>query len=76
MSNTDEITPAKSQQGVEESDNVVSYDKTKEHPLQHVWTLHYDSGYVKGQEWGASIKPVANLETVEEFWRLYNNIIS
>ena len=58
------------------NDNVSSDKETmEEHSLQHVWTLHYDSGYVKGQEWGASIKPVANLTTVEEFWRLYNNII-
>jgi translation initiation factor 4E len=45
-----------------------------EHSLMHKWTLHYDSGTGKG-EWGANIKPVATVQTVEEFWRLYNNVI-
>lgn len=46
------------------------------HPLEHKWTLWFDNpkGSQRQQTWGDSLKPVYTFDTVEDFWRLYNNI--
>ncbi|XP_020590739.1 eukaryotic translation initiation factor 4E-1-like [Phalaenopsis equestris] len=46
------------------------------HPLEHSWTFWFDdpSGKAKQGAWGSSIRPIYTFHTVEDFWRLYNNI--
>eukprot|EP00005_Dracoamoeba_jomungandri_P007364 CAMPEP_0174265756 /NCGR_PEP_ID=MMETSP0439-20130205/27783_1 /TAXON_ID=0 /ORGANISM="Stereomyxa ramosa, Strain Chinc5" /LENGTH=215 /DNA_ID=CAMNT_0015352375 /DNA_START=113 /DNA_END=760 /DNA_ORIENTATION=+ len=46
------------------------------HPLQNSWTLWYDNPRKKTSQdtWGNHLKQVADFDTVEDFWRLYNNI--
>ncbi|XP_068656435.1 eukaryotic translation initiation factor 4E-1 [Aristolochia californica] len=46
------------------------------HPLEHSWTIWFDnpSSKSKQTEWGASILSIHTVDTVEEFWGLYNNI--
>lgn len=54
-------------------DGEVAQDKGEEdskHPLEHKWTLWYDSGQGKGgpQSWGKSLRTVYTFGTVEDFW--------
>mmetsp|Transcript_4935 Transcript_4935/g.14213 ORF Transcript_4935/g.14213 Transcript_4935/m.14213 type:complete len:211 (-) Transcript_4935:196-828(-) len=46
------------------------------HPLEHKWTLWFDNpkGSQRPQTWGDTLKPVYTFDSVEDFWRLYNNI--
>jgi len=46
------------------------------HPLQNSWTLWFDNPRKRTSvdTWGSHIKKVMQIGTVEEFWRLYNNI--
>jgi len=46
------------------------------HPLQHRWTLWYDNPGKKTNQasWGDHLKKVVTFDTVEDFWRIFNNI--
>mmetsp|Transcript_27568 Transcript_27568/g.38885 ORF Transcript_27568/g.38885 Transcript_27568/m.38885 type:complete len:219 (+) Transcript_27568:192-848(+) len=58
------------------------FDPSVRHPLLHNWTLWYDSQMTNPQaakqqsqdNWGESIKEVYTVTSVEDFWRLYNNV--
>ncbi|KAJ8876377.1 hypothetical protein PR048_020822 [Dryococelus australis] len=46
-----------------------------QHPLQHTWTLwYYENDRTKS--WEDNQRQVTNFHTVEDFWRLHNNIKS
>ncbi|WFD37077.1 eukaryotic translation initiation factor 4E [Malassezia japonica] len=53
------------------------------HPLYNSWTLWFDNPLHKGsssakerrESWGANLNQVGKLNSVEEFWGLYNNIV-
>ncbi|XP_057857674.1 eukaryotic translation initiation factor 4E-2 isoform X1 [Cryptomeria japonica] len=47
------------------------------HPLEHSWTFWFDNpnGKSKQAAWGSSLRSVYTFSTVEDFWRLYNNIV-
>jgi len=57
-----------------EGEGGVSFDI--KHPLQNRWTLWYDNPGKKtnSSTWGASLKRVVTFDTVEDFWRIFNNI--
>jgi len=50
------------------------------HPLENAWTLWFDNPQAmkgsKSSNWGNSMRTVYTFATVEEFWCLYNNIIT
>eukprot|EP00270_Netrium_digitus_P006559 TRINITY_DN19142_c0_g1_i1.p1 TRINITY_DN19142_c0_g1~~TRINITY_DN19142_c0_g1_i1.p1 ORF type:complete len:225 (-),score=53.70 TRINITY_DN19142_c0_g1_i1:247-921(-) len=47
------------------------------HPLEHHWTLWFDNQNKRGGgSWGDSLKAVYTFGTVEDFWCLYNNILT
>jgi len=57
------------------------FDPNMKHPLRHGWTLWYDGGgnpskssKSSQQSWGDNIKEVYSFASVEDFWRLINNI--
>jgi len=56
----------------------LSFDPNISHPLKHGWTLWYDAqlsgGKRPGGSWGDNIKEVFTFSTIEDFWRLYNNL--
>ncbi|GMH34124.1 hypothetical protein BSKO_01958 [Bryopsis sp. KO-2023] len=61
-------TPAMPEEGEKDADG--------NHMLEYKWTLWFDS-HTKGQSqtnYGESRKKVFTFSTVEDFWRLYNNI--
>lgn len=67
-----EITPQKDTDKESES-----ADKTpKNHPLENKWTFWFDNpnDKKKSSEWGASLRTVYTVGSVEEFWGVYNNI--
>jgi len=47
------------------------------HPLQNRWTWWYDNPGKKTSQssWGEFLKQIMTFDTVEDFWRLYNNIV-
>eukprot|EP00993_Chasmostoma_nieuportense_P004155 NODE_4840_length_733_cov_57.519802_g4678_i0.p1 GENE.NODE_4840_length_733_cov_57.519802_g4678_i0~~NODE_4840_length_733_cov_57.519802_g4678_i0.p1 ORF type:complete len:211 (-),score=74.51 NODE_4840_length_733_cov_57.519802_g4678_i0:99-686(-) len=48
------------------------------HPLEHQWTIWYDSRRLHQQgnqaDWFANLQKVAEFGTVEDFWSTYNHI--
>lgn len=50
---------------------------TIKHPLQNRWTMWYDNPKKKTSQdtWGSHLKKIVDFDTVEDFWRLYNNIV-
>lgn len=46
------------------------------HPLQHRWTLWYDNPGKKttSNSWGDFLQKITSFDTVEDFWRVFNNI--
>jgi len=75
---------AMQQEEARENDEVSSqivkslpYDPNESHPLLHEWTLWYDSELSGGKRptsWGENIKEIHVFSSIEDFWRLYNNI--
>jgi translation initiation factor 4E len=53
-------------------------DFTQKHYLENNWTMWFDnpSGRQKQATWGASMRAVHTFNTVEDFWCLYNNIVT
>ncbi|KAJ3415526.1 NADPH-dependent diflavin oxidoreductase 1 [Chytridiales sp. JEL 0842] len=47
------------------------------HPLQHRWTLWFDSQQKKATQanWHDNLKSLITFATVEDFWGVYNNVI-
>eukprot|EP00992_Anisonema_acinus_P000581 TRINITY_DN10206_c0_g1_i2.p1 TRINITY_DN10206_c0_g1~~TRINITY_DN10206_c0_g1_i2.p1 ORF type:complete len:193 (+),score=9.21 TRINITY_DN10206_c0_g1_i2:57-635(+) len=49
----------------------------EKNPLWVTWVLHYD-GPVRGRQtsknWSDNVKEVANFDTVQDFWSIFNNI--
>jgi len=54
----------------------INKDFSVKHPLQHRWTLWYDNPGKKTSQalWAENLKRVVTFDTVEDFWRLFNNI--
>jgi len=57
----------------------VPMDPNVRHPLRTPWTLWYEFNLTTGKrpsttQWGENLKEVFTFATVEDFWRLYNNI--
>jgi len=48
------------------------------HPLQNKWTMWWDSSMKKLNQhnWSTNVRPLLEFDTVEDFWRLYNNIVT
>ncbi|KAI8148859.1 translation initiation factor eIF 4e-like domain-containing protein [Fennellomyces sp. T-0311] len=46
------------------------------HPLHNSWTLWFDNPGKKAnaQSWSQNLKEIVTVETVEDFWGVYNNI--
>ena len=47
------------------------------HLLRNKWTIYYDQGFKQGaspEDYEQSIKQVGAFDTIEEFWRYWNNI--
>ncbi|KAI9307728.1 translation initiation factor eIF 4e-like domain-containing protein [Cunninghamella echinulata] len=47
------------------------------HPLQNTWTLWFDNPGKKAnvQSWSQNLKEIVSIDTVEDFWGVYNNIV-
>eukprot|EP01089_Gocevia_fonbrunei_P022651 TRINITY_DN9235_c0_g1_i1.p1 TRINITY_DN9235_c0_g1~~TRINITY_DN9235_c0_g1_i1.p1 ORF type:complete len:269 (-),score=49.29 TRINITY_DN9235_c0_g1_i1:143-949(-) len=47
------------------------------HPLHNSWTMWWDSPRKKASQenWAANLNKLCDFDTVEDFWRLYNNIL-
>jgi len=54
----------------------LQYDPNVKHPLTSAWTLWYDAPVPPNSRmaWGSNIKEVFSFGTVEDFWRMYNNV--
>jgi len=57
----------------------IPFDPSVRHPLKHGWSLWYDAQMKDGRkpqvgQWGEGIKEIFAFQTVEDFWRMYNNV--
>merc|ERR1712130_48309 len=46
------------------------------HRLNAQWTMWYDQGCKSTQKWGEHLQRILDFDTVENFWRLYNNMVA
>jgi len=46
------------------------------HPLQNSWTIWYDNPGKRSNQasWGDNLKKITSFGTVEDFWRVFNNL--
>jgi hypothetical protein len=51
-------------------------DKQENHQLERQWALWYNPATAEGDKWFESLHQVGALNTIEDFWRLYNNIVT
>lgn len=53
-------------------------DFSKKHPLENTWCMWFDipTGRQKQSTWGQTLRSVYTFDTVEDFWCLYNNIVT
>mmetsp|Transcript_35458 Transcript_35458/g.89109 ORF Transcript_35458/g.89109 Transcript_35458/m.89109 type:complete len:268 (+) Transcript_35458:629-1432(+) len=53
-------------------------DLSIKHPLQNRWVLWYDNPGRKTSQasWGDHLKRIMDFDTVEDFWRLQNNVVA
>jgi len=51
-------------------------DFSMKHPLQNRWTIWYDNPGKKTSQasWADNLKKIVTFDTVEDFWRIFNNI--
>jgi len=49
----------------------------QKHPLQRRWTMWYDNPGKRTSQssWGDHLRKIVTIDTVEDFWGLYNNIV-
>ncbi|KAJ7538133.1 hypothetical protein O6H91_11G035500 [Diphasiastrum complanatum] len=61
----------------EDSGKELDASESKTHPLENAWTLWFDKPDPKsrGSAWGSTMRRVYTFSTVEDFWRLYNNVM-
>jgi len=57
----------------------LAWDPNVKHPLRIPWTLWYEYHLTQNtrpssNNWGENIKQVYTFQSVEDFWRLYNNV--
>lgn len=62
----------------EGADPSASIDFSAKHPLENSWTMWFDipTGRQKQSTWGQTLRSVYTFDTVEDFWCLYNNIVT
>jgi len=58
------------------SESITNPNFAIKHPLQNRWTLWYDNpqGKATQNSWADQLKKVVSFDTVEDFWRIFNNI--
>eukprot|EP00953_Heterococcus_sp_UTEX-ZZ885_P008206 4924-Heterococcus_DN1.PRE.1 len=44
------------------------------HPLQNTWSIWEHEASKNSSDWGSNMSDLGNFNTVEDFWRYYNNI--
>ncbi|XP_077285166.1 eukaryotic translation initiation factor 4E1 [Arctopsyche grandis] len=57
----------------ENEGTIVAPEFLIKHPLQNVWTLWFFE-HIKGTDWGEGQKEITSIDTVEDFWSIYNHI--
>ncbi|KAJ6249415.1 eukaryotic translation initiation factor 4e related [Anaeramoeba flamelloides] len=53
----------------------LDFDPQQKHPLNNKWTMWVD-GYSNSKKWGEDMKKILDFETVEDFWGMFNNLVS
>lgn len=73
MENSENVISVKSQI-VTIFDDPVNYNV--KHPTARKWTLYYDipSAKITNKNWAENIQTVSSINTIEDFWYVYNNI--
>lgn len=64
------------EQGVAGLDIAEPSNFSVKHPLQNSWTIWYDNPGKRSNQasWGDHLKKITTFSTVEDFWRVFNNL--
>lgn len=58
---------------------ILPTNSQKKHPLQYTWVMWYDSPSGKSKQdahnWQQNVKKIISVDTVEDFWCLFNNLV-
>jgi len=75
-----QVESAAPQKEVEENSDLEPENQSDDdvkHPLHNAWTLWYDHELQSGKRpanWGSNLQEVYTFSTVEDFWRMFNNL--
>eukprot|EP00475_Leptophrys_vorax_P015125 TRINITY_DN2147_c0_g2_i1.p1 TRINITY_DN2147_c0_g2~~TRINITY_DN2147_c0_g2_i1.p1 ORF type:complete len:233 (-),score=68.24 TRINITY_DN2147_c0_g2_i1:1246-1944(-) len=71
----DEKAPNAEDAGQEPEEGDDREDAQEDHPLERQWVLWYDPATCRDwNQWFSSLHQVYSFDTIEDFWRLFNNI--
>jgi len=64
------------EQGMEQLSVAEPSNFSVKHPLQNSWTIWYDNPQKRTNQasWGDHLKKITTFGTVEDFWRVFNNL--
>jgi len=71
-----EVAPAEAEDAIELPADCVDIDFKIEHPLLREWVMWYDNPGGRSAWNMDRFKRIHEFQTVEDFWRMYNNIVA
>jgi len=72
---TEPVNETREEEALEPPPEGISIDFSIKHPLQRCWTMWYDNPGGRSAWTMDRFKKISSVSNVEDFWRMYNNIM-